>query len=106
MAGISSKRSLSDTDIKGLLDRGAERRASNRVNRSKWPGPINMLALAHAVELKLPFVTFDGKRFKIRYTKFGKNGGGTVFVKPDSTAFIPCGYFSVKELKAVLQSSE
>lgn len=104
-----AKRSLSDEDIELLLVKpppGQQQKASN--DRIKWPGPDNLKELAQAVHDKRPFVTFtvaDGwrQRFRIRYVKFNKNGGGTVFVKPDSTAFIPCGYFSMKELKAVLR---
>lgn len=99
---------LSDNEIKKLMTAPSIKAEIAATNRAKWPGPNNMLLLAKAVKDKLPFVMFQpgsdkAQRFKIRYTQ---HFGGTVFIKPDSNAFIPCGYFSLRKLNEVLMNVE
>lgn len=71
--------------------------------RRKWPGRENLKTLAQAVKERRPFVFINDKRYSIRYST---HFGGTVFVKPDGWAFIPCGYFSVEKLENALTLPE
>lgn len=68
----------------------------------KWPGDINMLRLANAVESEAPEVVFtSGDKFSIRY----ESNFNSVFIKPTVTDMvIPCGYFDKDHLKSVLEA--
>lgn len=65
-----------------------------------WPDDIGLIALAKAVKAGEHSVMINGKRFNIRYkTKFKD---GAIYISPDSTAFVPCGYISRKRLSDAL----
>lgn len=65
-----------------------------------WPSEDELKVLAQAVKDKLPYVVLSGMKYSIRYTT---HFGNSVFIRPaDTTAFIPCGYFTISKLDGML----
>jgi len=80
-----------DTIIK--LVRQDEAATMPSAYKERWPGEVNLLKLANAVERSADFVLFtNGTRFRITYYETN------VRVNP-STGFVPMGWFSKKQLK-------
>lgn len=81
------------TDMIKKLMKSSEPKVSvvEQDDRTRWPGSVNLLKLAHAVEDGEVFVMFGNNRFNINYYD------GVVLVKP-STGFAPMGWFSYQQL--------
>lgn len=94
---------LSEPEIHQLLNRIRE---SNYTAR--WPGNEDKKKILEAIKTKQSEVDLEGGKFKISYSegkKFPTSGEthSTAFLKPVGESFVPCGWFSERELKKELQ---
>jgi hypothetical protein len=101
------KSSLSPEFIKKLLTKKDS--STPDQTSKKWPGQVNMVALANAANNHQTVVVFrSGRVFKIRYHPElyvnDDNPRGCVWISPlDRKEFVPCGYITFKQMnEAVL----
>lgn len=90
---ISRGRVLEPELIKKLMDE----EETKGTLKQRWPKHDDKPALLEAIKNKESFVTIGTKRFKLRYTNMGH-----VFVSPATKEFVPCGWFSIRELESDL----